>query len=214
MRIINSDGNEAEMCGNGLRAIFSHLFRTYPQEAPFQVDSLYKTHKGWQCSDGEIAIEMGEAELLGIKKTFSSFQCDLIDTGVPHLVLERKEIAESFLEIAPRLRHHPDLPKGANVNYVEWTGQEWKVTTYERGVEGITEACGTGVTAAALSLALHEEVKPPIRLLTVGGDRLTVDWQGSPKNPKNLSLKGNVNLVFEGTLPLGIPIAMNNVHFG
>ncbi len=198
MRIFNSDGSEAEMCGNGLRAFFSHLLSRFPDEAPFKVDSLLKSHKGWNCPDGEIEIEMGQAEIKAIKQSYNEVLCDLIDTGVPHLVLLRNSLNQPFLDIAPGLRHHPALEKGANVNLVENNANVWKVSTFERGVEGVTDACGTGVVAAALSLALHEGLSPPLTLLTPGGDLLTVSWKGNPKTPEHLTLKGKTALVFCG----------------
>ncbi len=100
----------------------------------------------------------------------------------------------SFIEIAPPLRHS----HGVNVNYVEIDNGGWKVSTYERGVEGITDACGTGVVAAALSLALHEKVSSPLILSTPGGDRLTVGWYGQPEKPEQVTLKGKTALVFDG----------------
>lgn len=200
MQIFNADGSEAEMCGNGLRTFFSHLFKRFPDEAPFTVYSMVGMHKGWRCADGEIEIEMSTPHIIEIKKSYSQVICDLIDTGVPHLVLSREQALSSFTfsEIAPNLRRHAALTHGANVNFVEKIGENWKVSTFERGVEEITEACGTGAVASALSLALHEGLSSPISLLTPGGDTLTVNWQGKPTSPQQLTLKGKTALVFEG----------------
>ena len=193
MRIYNSDGSEAEMCGNGLRACFLHLLTRIPDEAPFTIDSMLKSHQGWKCPDGEIEVEMGPAHFISKKQMFNEIECDLIDSGVPHLII-KNVLSVPFVEVAPPLRC---LAK-ANVNYIEADNDGWKVSTYERGVEGITDACGTGVVAAALSLALHEKVSSPLSLSTPGGDRLTVGWHGQPEKPEQVTLKGKTALVFEG----------------
>jgi len=197
MRIYNSDGSEAEMCGNGLRACFLHLLTRIPDEAPFTIDSMLKSHQGSRCPDGEIEVEMGPAHFVSKKQIFNGIECDLINSGVPHLVI-KNTLHAPFIEIAPPLRHS----HGANVNYVETDKGGWKVSTYERGVEGITDACGTGVVAAALSLAVHKKVSSPLILSTPGGDRLTVGWHGQPEKPEQVTLKGKTALVFDGQLSI------------
>ena len=88
-------------------------------------------------------------------------------------------------------------PKGANVNFVQRVNAHTlKVRTYERGVEGETLACGTGVTASAIAAALKGWVQAPVRCQTAGGDTLEVNFQLHPGRrdapATHVSLRGPV----------------------
>src|SRR6185503_15181939 len=94
------------------------------------------------------------AEDIALKVPGGIFHGDLIEVGVPHLVI-RVPRADAFdlVRHGPVLRRHPDLgPAGANVNIISSLGPgKIRVRTFERGVEGETLACGTGSVASAWS---------------------------------------------------------------
>lgn len=125
MRIINSDGSEAEMCGNGLRCLLHFAKRL--QIDVETVETMLRIHQvmgDW--------VELGTPLLKG----------DVIDTGVPHLVL-----FEAFdLKKAHALREEHN----ANVNFVSKGRGGLYVKTYERGA-GETLCCGTGCAASAFA---------------------------------------------------------------
>jgi diaminopimelate epimerase len=77
------------------------------------------------------------------------------------------------------------------------------IRTYERGVEGETQACGTGAVAAALIAGAKGLVQSPVTLLTKGGTELKVyfDWDG--REFDNVFLEGDAVLVYQGTLEEG-----------
>jgi diaminopimelate epimerase len=77
-----------------------------------------------------------------------------------------------------------------------------KIRTYERGVEGETLACGTGVVASALLASRLGLVKPPVLVETHGGEVLTVDFKMTDEGEKfgEVFLEGSAKIVFEGTI--------------
>jgi diaminopimelate epimerase len=87
------------------------------------------------------------------------------------------------------------------VNFVEKRGaNKIAVRTYERGVEGETLACGTGVVASALIFAATENVNGPIDVIARGGDELRVGFEKTDKQFRNVTLTGPAEFVFEGTI--------------
>jgi diaminopimelate epimerase len=100
-------------------------------------------------------------------------------------------------------RHEMFLPKGANVNFVERRGGNTiAIRTYERGVEGETLACGTGVVASALIFAATEGVTGPVNVLVRGGSDLSVGFRRDAERFIDVTLTGPAEFVFEGTIDL------------
>src|SRR6185295_3662609 len=94
-------------------------------------------------------------------------------------------------------------PKGTNVNFVQKIGpNRLRVRTYERGVEGETLACGTGVTASAIAAALRGLVKGPVHCVVAGGDTLKVNFvmhrENKARAATHITLEGPVRLTFKG----------------
>jgi diaminopimelate epimerase len=75
-----------------------------------------------------------------------------------------------------------------------------RVRTYERGVEGETLACGTGVTASALVAAELHNFESPVSVQVQGGDQLEVDFVKKEGAYTNVRLTGPADFVFEGTI--------------
>ena len=95
--------------------------------------------------------------------------------------------------------------KPANVDFVDIKDKTTlSIRTYERGVEGETLACGTGVVAAAIISGVCEDVVSPVRVHTRGGEVLTVYYDIVKKEPEpiieNVYLEGNVRLVYKGEI--------------
>ena len=128
-----------------------------------------------------------------------------INTGVPHAVIYGAQFARgTVLETGAEVRRHPHFgPRGTNVNFVEVTGpNEIRVRTFERGVEGETLACGTGVTASALISACVHGFTSPVRVLVLGGDVLEVSFGGSGGRFDSVKLTGPADFVFTGRVEI------------
>jgi len=134
-----------------------------------------------------------------------TFKVDSLNTGVPHAIVYSDDIDnEDICGIGRGIRIHSQFsPAGTNVDFVQKQGEnELRVRTYERGVEGETLACGTGVVASVLLASKAGLVKPPVRVQTQGGEFLTVDFQNANGDGdfREIFLEGSAKIVFEGTV--------------
>ena len=204
MRIINSDGSEAEACGNGFRCI-ALLAR---EKFGFPKKQRFESLAGIVDADargGRVRVGLMEPEGFSDRQTIQVNGRELhycfVRVGVPHVVIFVEGLAKiPVLELGKEIRYHPRfVPAGTNVNFVEVNGSNSiKVETYERGVEANTLACGTGSTASAVVSALAGYVRPPVRVKTRGGEILTIDFEKKGEKIQNVSLEGEARLVFEG----------------
>ena len=85
------------------------------------------------------------------KEHIGDYDVYAVNTGVPHAVILVDAVdAIDVAAVAPAIRRHATFPNGANVNFVEKTGENSiRIRTFERGVEEETLSCGTGATASA-----------------------------------------------------------------
>jgi diaminopimelate epimerase len=206
MRFFNPDGAEADMCGNGLRcaARLAHNLGIAEKEMTIKTNSgLLKA----AIMENSVRVAMPLAS--GIRLNFTvqadekSIICNFINTGVPHAVVETDNLeAVDLQRIGPLLRRHKDFaPQGANVDYMRVTGgHSLSVRTYERGVEGETLACGTGITACAIVAVLNNRLTPPVQATCRHGDTLEVDFKISGNSIENVTLSGPAEYVFEGEI--------------
>ncbi len=151
----NSDGSTAEMCGNAARcaAVFCHQV-DHNNKYSFMTGAGLVTAK---IENNKVHVTMPETKYLHKELTLmienQAVQFVHINSGVPHLIFEIRNIneAEKKLALARQARSHEDImPAGANVTFVsEVSSNKIDAITFERGVEGFTQACGTGAVAAA-----------------------------------------------------------------
>ncbi len=204
-RFYNSDGSEAEMCGNGGRCAARFAFLEGLAKENLAFDTLagliranvFGKRVKIQLTEPKDLILDLELEVEG-KKILVSF----INTGVPHAVLLWEKIEEAPVEALGRIiRYHEYFaPAGTNVNFVTKYESGLKVRTYERGVEAETLACGTGAVASAIVATLKGLVSPPVEIFTQGGEILKVYFSLEANNAKKVFLEGDTKLVYEGFL--------------
>ena len=128
---------------------------------------------------------------------------DCINTGVPHAVEFVRSLASvDVARVGRAIRVHSAFaPAVTNVNFVQiGQGGRIEVRTYERGVEGETLACGTGVVASSILSSLRRGIRPPIRVKTKGGDLLKVDFEFEAGRAKKVTLQGPARIVYTGVL--------------
>jgi len=128
-----------------------------------------------------------------------------INTGVPHAVLFVPDADRAMIQqLGPEIRRHPHFgPKGTNVNFVQRLAPNHiRVRTFERGVEGETLACGTGVTASALITARLHGFTSPVKVQVQGGDQLEVNFKEERGEFTDVHLTGPAEFVFEGRIEI------------
>lgn len=204
----NNDGSTADMCGNGARC-----FGRFIQKVTGAKErTSFETGAGviQAVFDGElVTVNLTEpkdlrlAEAVGL--TSGAAQIHSLNTGVPHAVMFVPDADKAMVQsLGSEIRYHKHFsPKGTNVNFVQLRGpNSIRVRTYERGVEGETLACGTGVTASALISAQLHNFTSPVQVQVQGGDLLEVRFDRNDTTFKNVSLKGPADFVFEGHIQI------------
>lgn len=182
----NSDGSEAEMCGNGSRACAHYAFAN--ELAPKKMSFLTLAGVINAEVDGNVVqSELTPPKILDTEIEHNGKKWWKLDTGVPHLVYLTDNIEEFDIDEARELRYKYN----ANVNIAYVDGENLRVRTYERGVENETLACGTGM-AASFYRALQENlVGKNIKVYPKSGETLYLGV-----NDRTITFKGEVKRIF------------------
>jgi len=206
MRFFNPDGNEVEMCGNGARCVarLAHDIGAAPAE--MTIDTVAGILKATVSGSSVVLGMTGprdwcidqELDISGTAYNYSS-----VNTGVPHAVIFVDDLKGlDIMPIGSAVRYHAKFaPAGTNANFVcvEDDGS-LSIRTYERGVEGETQACGTGMTAAALIAAKKQLVQSPVTVIPASGDKIVVGFNLTDEGAANVTLEGPAEYVFKGIL--------------
>ncbi|MDL2299037.1 diaminopimelate epimerase [Synergistaceae bacterium OttesenSCG-928-D05] len=182
MRIINRDGSEGEMCGNGARCIARFAFENGIVKKPemtFETlgGPVHAEVRGCMTSLDLSPVSLENAVVGGHGKADGyEFDYTFLTVGVPHTVIfcgARDKSDEEYRDMGRALRNATALfPEGTNVNFVfPRTGKknELDVLTYERGVEDLTLSCGTGSTASAIAAMTLGYTGPVVDVYNPGG---------------------------------------------
>ena len=196
MRIINADGSEAEMCGNGMRCVGRYL----DEQGGLQL-GVVATLAGpigvriVARDPYRVAVEMGEPRI-GAPHEVAGFRAIPVDLGNPHVVIRIAD-ADAFdlAVLGPRIETDARYPHGTNVHVVAYADGHWRVRHWERGA-GATQACGTGAVAVAATLIAAGDAQSPVTLHVPGGP-LEVAWAPGSR----ATLTGDAVREFDRTLP-------------
>lgn len=215
MRIFNSDGSEAEMCGNGLRCFYKWLGDKSSDYSSRFIEVNGRVLKASQTKEG-ISIDMGipSHQQWNIPITFENEElfAHHLDTGVPHTVVFVNDIQTVDLQGIGSYIRWLWKPNGTNVTFAQKMGpQMLKVRTYERGVEGETPACGTGAVAAAFSAAYLFNWLSPIVIETSSKEFLSIDFLIEAQNIRHVALTGPALYLFHGEIDLDVR-GLNSQH--
>jgi diaminopimelate epimerase len=222
MRVINADGSQPEMCGNGLRCVALHLvrrgFASVGQD--FNVETDAGPHRCRVASvqrESLVEVSMRHASLVpsdipvvahdsgpvldqpfNIAGTQVELSC--VSMGNPHAVTFEPAALEARHKLGPLLEKHERFPKAANIGFARVVApQQIELAVWERGV-GFTEACGTGACACAVAAVETGRVareQPVIVKLPGGPLEIFVGERGA-----RISMKGPARHVFDGTFVL------------
>jgi diaminopimelate epimerase len=196
-RLINADGSEAELSGNGTRCVAAHLcawqahdrvvirtgagLKTCTLAARHDSQYEFEIAMGQPRVEGELALRIAAAEVHGIP----------VSMGNPHFVGFVDEFAPDWQALAAEIQRHPHFTRGVNVEFViPRDPQNVEVRFFERGV-GETQSSGTGSCASAVAAIATQRAESPVRVHTPGGTQ-TVRWEGQ------VFLRGVAQLVCRG----------------
>lgn len=209
-RYYNADGGEAEMCGNGARCFgkfTAHLGENVTGTVSFETIA------------GILSAEMiGENVCIAMSDPFDleidadvkidklGADIHVLNTGVPHAVAFVDDLRNLDVKgIGEKIRFHDRFaPHGTNVNFARVISQDHiEIRTFERGVEGETLACGTGMCAAAIIHHILTGAPSPIKVDVKSGDTLEIAFEAmADKQFTRVTLSGPAELVFEGDVEI------------
>ncbi|MCQ2411153.1 MAG: diaminopimelate epimerase [Elusimicrobiaceae bacterium] len=196
MQIINSDGSEAEMCGNASRCVPLHLYRRgrcHRKEVTLEtLAGIIRTEIVDEFC-GLVRVDMGPARLTRaeipmegrgdeqavnflLEACGRTFTATAVSMGNPHLVIFTDDVEKVPLqEWGPELEKHSLFPRKTNVEFVQVLNEyAVRMRVWERGA-GITRACGTGACATAVAGVLTGKTSPKVTVKLDGGD-LQIEW--------------------------------------
>lgn len=205
MRYFNADGSEADFCANGTRCAARYAHRVGIAGSEMTIETGAGRVDA-RLIDSEIELALQPPREWQAEKPLNTtagvIQGSALIVGVPHYVIwsDREEFWTTSIDaLGSEIRRHPDLgAAGANVNFVRLDGPESiSVRTWERGVEGETMACGSGVTASVTAAALNGKVRSPVTVTTRSGIVLTVSFELEQDQIGSMKLRGDARIVFE-----------------
>lgn len=218
MRILNSDGSEAEMCGNGIRCFAKYVYeRGLTQETEFEVETLAGIIRPRLILAGdqvtEVCVNMGQPRLdaadipvvgYGVGPVINAelvlddtpLRFTAVSMGNPHAVIVVNNLEDiPWQELGSKIEFHPAFPKKTNVEFVQQLGPDrLRVKVWERGA-GPTLACGTGACAVTVAFTLNNLVKHTATVELPGGE-LSIEWG----QDNHVYMTGPATHVFDGEL--------------
>ena len=198
IHLINADGTEAEISGNGTRCVAAHLINNgHDGKVSLQTGAGTK-----QCElvsrDGsrfEFEMDMGEPQVdadFFVQTTIGRVVGTPVSMGNPHFVVFMKDFPPAWRTEAAEIGSQQDFKLGVNVEFVRVTSHnDIEVLFYERGV-GETQSSGTGSCAAAVAAIAAGRVNSPVNVRAEGGPQI-VRWSG-----EKVFLRGPAQLVCRG----------------
>lgn len=209
MRYFNADGSEADMCGNGGRCVARFASELGIAGREMEFESKVGLHHAEAREDGTVKLGLPDPRAVLLKTTLTidgeHLTLHRVNTGVPHAVIEVDDV-ETYpvVEMGRVIRYHSRFaPEGTNVDFVTMKPDGMlRLRTYERGVEDETLACGTGAVATALMMAALGKAESPAVVMTQGGGPLVVSFFMSDFGFCDVSLLGDVRIVYWGKLQL------------
>ncbi len=220
MRMFNSDGSEAEMCGNGIRCFGKYVYdhgltdnKKITVETLAGIKELNMTVRNKTVS--RVKVNMGEPILRRDKIPMigdagivvnealqlvdgTHFKITSVSMGNPHVIIFVEDLDHFPVEkYGPMIENHDLFPQRTNIEFVQKIDRNRvKQRTWERG-SGETLACGTGASAVTVASVLTEQTERKLSISLLGGD-LDLEWD---EGSNHVFLTGPAVEIFEGNWP-------------
>ena len=220
MRIFNSDGSEAEMCGNGIRGFAKYVYDyNLIDKDEFKIETLagirkVKLNTLNKSITENITVDMGEPILhpvkipvltreeppikdlkIVIKNKIFTITC--VSMGNPHAIIRLHNLEDiNVKEYGPLIENRSEFPKRTNVEFIEIKDRSRiKMKVWERGA-GETLACGTGACASTVASVLNGYTERKVVVELLGGE-LEVEWN---EEDSHVYMTGPATTVFRGRI--------------
>lgn len=218
MDMYNSDGSQAEMCGNGIRCVGKYVYDYgLTDKTQITVDTLagikYLDLTVEEGKVSKIRVNMGEPILkpelvpvispadpavdIPIEVKGKQYHMTCVSMGNPHAVIFMDHVKDLNIEVVgPYFENHTCFPKRTNTEFVEILDRNTvNMRVWERGA-GETLACGTGACATAVACVLNDKTENNITVHLLGGD-LQIEWD---REANQIYMTGPATTVFDGEL--------------
>lgn len=215
MRIINSDGSEPEMCGNGIRCFARYVYdqgivkhnpmhvETLAGVLPIQLKIIEGEVQGVRVDMGEPILKADLIPVLGkgepvvgetLEVLEETFQYTAVSMGNPHCVIFVEDYARlDFERLGPAIEKHFLFPRKTNVEFIKVNSpKDLTMKVWERGA-GPTLACGTGACASVVAAVLNRKTERAVTVHLPGGD-LFIEWE----TDNHIYMTGPATYVFKG----------------
>lgn len=216
MQIINSDGSEPQMCGNGIRCFARYIYENYEKKSVLSVETLggiilpvldpktntIEVDMGEPILNAEkIPVKLQGEKLINqkIKVLDKEFLFTPVSMGNPHAVIFVDDVMAIDLNTyGPAIENHELFPQKTNVEFVQVINpKELKMRVWERG-SGITLACGTGASATVVAGVLTGRCERSATV-TLPGGKLKIDWDEAENH---VAMAGPAFEVFRGQIKI------------
>ncbi|MEX2460921.1 MAG: diaminopimelate epimerase [Paenibacillaceae bacterium] len=221
MRIMNSDGSEAEQCGNAIRCVSKYVYdHGLIQQTEISIETIGAGAQKVQLflKDGKVdsvRVDMGQPILKGtqvpttvdqdivkdypIEVDGREFRFTAVSMGNPHCVIYVDDAINIDLQTwGPKLETHPMFPRKINVEFVTVKSRDYAdMRVWERGA-GPTLACGTGACATLVASVLNG-VTDRSATVSLKGGNLFVEWN---KADNHVYMTGPAEEVYKGTVAI------------
>ena len=218
MRVFNSDGSEAEMCGNGIRCVAKFIHdKKINNNDKLSIETLagIKKVKIIENNNNEcngVIVDMGEPVFqdknipydvyeafnkdLDLEVNGENMRFTVLSMGNPHAITFVQNLDDMQIEkYGPKVENNPIFPNRTNVEFVEIIDKNnIKVRVWERGV-GETYACGTGACAAMVASGLNGYTDENVTVNLPGG-KLKIEWG----KDNHIYMEGPATTVYEGNV--------------
>lgn len=212
MRIFNSDGSEAMMCGNASRCIGKYVYdkgltdrKTVTLETRSGIKELRLTTRrrtaGAPEEVSEVTVDMGRPVVGRVAVELEAggqvYRGTIVSMGNPHFVVFVDDVEQIDLPaIGPLIENHPMFPNRTNVEFAQVLNtNEIRMRVWERG-SGITQACGTGACATAVAGVANRKMERTAKVIMDGGP-LVIRWDESTDK---VLMTGDAVKVFDGEI--------------
>lgn len=221
MRIMNSDGSEAEQCGNAIRCVSKYVYEhglVSSEQIVIETIGAGEQKVSLKVKDGvveTVTVDMGEPVLSGtqipvaidaepvldqpIEADGREFKFTAVSMGNPHCVIYVDDaVGFDLTTWGPKLEVHPLFPRKVNVEFATVLDRgHVDMRVWERGA-GPTLACGTGACATLVSSVLNGLTDRSATISLKGGD-LYIEWN---EDDNHVYMTGPAQVVYTGSVDI------------